>query len=238
MLCATPRPSTIAIPGIDELQFAPTSISVLLSLNVPCAVNCCEVPKAILASEGDTAIEVNVAFVTVTCMAVEADPSVAVIVVCPGVNAVTIPVCHPTVAMLGEEEVQFASVLISCAAPLLILPCMANCTDVFCAICALDDAVVIAICLAEATDSGVVPFTPPTFAVIVACPSPCPVATPDLTVATLVTFDDITLPFVRSCIVPSLNVPVTANDRLAPGAMNELAGVRATESRVAEVTFT
>lgn len=72
---------------------------------------------------GDSVIDVAVAFVTVTCALTETEPSVAVIVDCPGVSPVRIPVCQPTVATLGDEEVQFTTLVRSCAAPELRVPC-------------------------------------------------------------------------------------------------------------------
>lgn len=110
---ASPEPSTIVIVGPDDPQVALSKACVVPSLKLPVAVNCCVLPKARLELAGESVIDVRLALVTVTGIVVEADPSVAVIVDCPGVNPETIPVWKPTVATLGAEEDQFTIVVMS-----------------------------------------------------------------------------------------------------------------------------
>lgn len=139
------------------------------------------------------------------------DPRVAVIVVCPGVKAVTIPVCHPTVATFGAEDVQFTAVVRSCAPVLPTnVPCALSCIDVCCATCALDGAMAIDICCGEATINPVTPWIDPDLTVTIACPIPCPVATPALTVAIVNKFEPQEEAAVMSCLLPSVNVPSAA----------------------------
>lgn len=84
---------------------------VVLSLKVPVAVNCRVLPSGVDGVAGVTAIDANVAAVTVTVNVAETDPLVAVITAVPAFTAVTRPRGDPevvTVATLVLEEVQVA----------------------------------------------------------------------------------------------------------------------------------
>ena len=63
----------------------------LLSLNLPVALNCCVVPDGMLGVPGDTAMLTSVAEVTVNNAEAFTEPAVALIVVCPA----AIPVATP-----------------------------------------------------------------------------------------------------------------------------------------------
>ena len=92
VLVASPLPFTTATAGLEEFHIAPNKLCVLLSLNVPVAISCCVVPRAMLWFAGETAIELRVAPVTVICAVLVTDPSVAVSVEDPALRPDTIPV--------------------------------------------------------------------------------------------------------------------------------------------------
>ena len=75
----------------EELQAADARFSVLPSLNVPVAVNCCLFPAAIVGAAGVTAIETSVAGVTVKVVEPFNGPEVAVIVVVPAATLLARP---------------------------------------------------------------------------------------------------------------------------------------------------
>src|SRR3989338_1162096 len=85
MVVVKPASLIVATDVADELQFTNVvKFFVLLSEYVPVAVNCCEVPLAMLGLEGVTAMDTRVADVTVTDVTVmvvvpEIVPDVAVI---------------------------------------------------------------------------------------------------------------------------------------------------------------
>lgn len=81
---ANPLAPIVATVGADELQFtALVNSCVLLSLNVPVAVNCCVVPFAIAALPGLRASEVRTGGVTVNAAEPLIVPEVAAIVAVP-----------------------------------------------------------------------------------------------------------------------------------------------------------
>jgi hypothetical protein len=91
---------------------------VVLSENVPVAVNCCVVPKAIRCTDGSMAMETRVALVTVNVVVPEMLPVVvAVMAILPGAAEVANP-WEPgallTFATAGSEELQITSVVRSC----------------------------------------------------------------------------------------------------------------------------
>src|ERR1041385_8867178 len=75
----------LATPALEELHSTDALIScVVLSLNVPVAVNCFVVPMAMLGLAGVTAIETRLALVTVSEVEPLTAPEVAVMVAGPG----------------------------------------------------------------------------------------------------------------------------------------------------------
>jgi hypothetical protein len=83
---------------------------VLVSLKVPVAVNCCWLPSGIEGLAGVTAIDVNVALVTVSVSGgLMTDPNVAVMAVVPAVRPLATP-CVPSellmVANPGTDDFQ------------------------------------------------------------------------------------------------------------------------------------
>lgn len=89
------------------------------------------------------------------------------------------------------------------------------------------------ICAGETTSREAVPPIPASFAVMVAAPTPCPVATPDDTVAitavllVVAEVADQLVSVLTSCVEPSLKVPAAENARFPPGATNAVDGFTA-----------
>jgi hypothetical protein len=85
---------------------------------VPVALNCCDVPRGILAVTGLTAMDISTGAVTVKVVAPEIAPEVAVIVVVPWLMVAANPVAF-TLATVGELEVHVAEVVSVCEVPSL-----------------------------------------------------------------------------------------------------------------------
>ena len=99
---ASPMLLTVAALGFEELHNAEAVTSwVLLSLNVPVAVNCFVVPGAVAALTGVTVKEIRAAAVTVRWALPLTDPEVAVTLVVPAPTAAATPVAISTVATPG-----------------------------------------------------------------------------------------------------------------------------------------
>jgi hypothetical protein len=83
-LVANPVLSTVTVDSISELHVAAAVRSTIVpSVNVPRAVNCCVVPRAIDELGAVTAIDTRTAAVTVRVVPPLTEPEVAVIVVVP-----------------------------------------------------------------------------------------------------------------------------------------------------------
>jgi hypothetical protein len=96
----------VAAAGFEEVQTTEAVTScVLLSLNVPVALNCFVVPTAMVEFAGVTAIEIKVAPEIVSDAVPLTDPALAVIVATPVPTLVARPV-ESTVAMDEDEEDQ------------------------------------------------------------------------------------------------------------------------------------
>ncbi len=100
VIVVDPTPTPIASPGLvivalltsDDVQLTCVDKSwVVLSVNVPVAVNCCVVPLAMLGFEGVIEIDTSVAGVTVKVVVPEILPEVAVMVVVPTATDVAFP---------------------------------------------------------------------------------------------------------------------------------------------------
>lgn len=110
---ASPPAVIVATPAVCELQVTdPVRFCVELSENVPVAVNCSEVPFAIERLAAVTAIDINVAGVTVKLVEPTTAPEIACIVLVPAPAAVTNPpaviVATPVLCELQvTEDVRF-----------------------------------------------------------------------------------------------------------------------------------
>ena len=103
---------------------------------------------------------------------------------------------------------------------------------------ALDGLTMIDDRVAAATVKTVEPVTVTKVALTVADPVPTPVATPVLftLTAAIVSEAQVTVEL-RSCVLPSLNVPVAINCCVVPNATEGFAGVTAIDCRIAAVTL-
>jgi hypothetical protein len=118
-LVAVPLELIVAIATSEELHVVCTEIfTTELSLNVPCAVNCCDVPKLIEGFAGIRSMETKVAFVTVSVVVALMPAKAAVTVLVPVLTPVATPWLVDallTVATEGVDEVQVtAEVRSSC----------------------------------------------------------------------------------------------------------------------------
>jgi len=130
---------------------------------------------------GVTAIEVRTAEVTVTVVAPDTPPRVAVIVALPTPIPVTrpwLPGASLTVASVGAEEIQVTNAVRFWVVPSEKSPVAMSCSLVPSAIEELGGVIVIAVSTAAVTVTVVVPDIPASVAVIVALPTPVPVTSP------------------------------------------------------------
>lgn len=194
----------VARVGSEELHSTETVMSwVLLSLNVPVAVNCFVVPMAMLELLGVTAIETRVAAVTVSEAVPLTDPEVAVMVTEP----MPVLVARPdalTDATLAFDDDHVTDVS-CCVLPSLKKPVAMNCWSVPMAIDGVAGVTEIETRLAGTTVRVAVSLNDPTVAVMVAVPCPAVVARPLLSMlATLLSEELQVTPLARSCDEPSL----------------------------------
>src|SRR5579871_4483423 len=200
---------------------------VLLSVNVPVAVNCCVAPLPIDGFAGVTAIDFSVAAVTVNVVDPLIAPDVALIVLVPTPT----PVANPPVVIVAVEVVPDAHVtdpvrfcvLLSLNVPVAVNCCVAPLPiDGFAGVTAIDFSV------AAVTVNVVDPLIAPDVALIVLVPTPTPVANPPVViVAVEVVPEAHVTDAVRFCVLLSLNVPVAVNCCVRPFAIDGFAGVTA-----------
>lgn len=239
---ASPAGVMMATAGLDEAQLTKlVSVCVVPSLKLPTALNACEPPRRIDGLPGLTVIEVSAALLTARLVVPTTPFRYAVSVVLPAEAPLTwprLPALLLTVATLGCEDVQAASVVRFCVVPSPKVPIALQNSDVPCAICgvvqltAIDtrgDAVTVNAAGGE--------VTPPSAAVMLVVPLATPRAAPlEFTVATLVSDDaQVAIP-VRFWVVALLKVPVAAYCTLPAGVMVLLPGVTAIDVSVALLT--
>jgi hypothetical protein len=245
LIVEVPTPAPVARPAAlivavvvvpDDHVTVLVRFCVVPSLNVPVAVNCCVAPLAIDGFAGVTAIDCNVAAVTVSKVEPLIDDDVAVMVEVPTPAALARPAALIVAVVVVPED--HVTVLVRfCVVPSLNVPVAANCCvaplaiDGFAGVTAIDCSV------AAVTVSKVEPLMDDDVAVIVEVPTPAPVTRPAaLIVAVVVVPDDHVTVLVRFCVVPSLNVPVAVNCCVAPLVIDGFAGVTAIDCSVAAVT--
>ena len=236
---------TVATPAVEELQVTDAvRFCVVLSENVPVAVNCCVDPVAREAIRGVTAIESNVAGVTVNRVDPDLFPNVAVSVADPTATGVANPF-EPAALLMAAiddaDEPQVTAVVRFCVEPSEYVPVTVNCRVVPNAMLGLDGIIARETSVACVTVRVVLPEMPPNVAVMVVDPTATGVANPFEPAALLMAAtDDADEPqvtaVVRFCVEPSEYVPVTVNCWVVPNAMLGLDGVIARETSVACVT--
>jgi hypothetical protein len=198
-----PRLFMVAVAGLEEPQRTDSVRScVLLSLKVPVAVNGFVVPTAMLEFAGVTAIDSNVALLTLSEAVPVTEPEIALIVA----NPVPTDVARPealTVAVTGTDDVHVTDGK-SCVLPSSKVPSALNCRVVPTAIETAFGSTSIDIKCAETAVRVVVSLRDPTVAVIVVCPAPAVVASPEpLMLATEAEEELHVTPLPRSCVDPS-----------------------------------
>ena len=198
-----PRLFMVAVTGLEEPQRTDSvRSSVLLSLKVPVAVNCFVVPTAMLEFAGVTAIDTNVALFTFSEAVPVTEPEIALIVADPVPTDVARPEAL-TVAVPGTDDVHVTDVK-SCVLPSSKVPTALNCWSVPKAIETAFGSTSIDIRCAGTTVTVVVSLRDPTVAVIVVCPAPAVVATPEpLILATELEEELHVTPLTRSWVDPS-----------------------------------
>jgi hypothetical protein len=203
-LVATPVLAIVAAAGLEELHTTDPEIScMLVSLNVPVAVNCLVVCAGIVEFAGATVSDTRLAPVTVKVAVPLTDPEAAVIVVVPVCRPAASPV-ESTVATVVDDDDQVAGDS-ACVLPSSKLPIAVNCTFVPTAIDGVAELTEIEIRCAATTVRSAVSLSAPTVAVIVVAPAPTVVAIPAPSmVATEVEEELQVTPLVKSELVPSL----------------------------------
>lgn len=194
----------IATAGLEELQSTDAVMScVLLSLNVPVAVNCFVVPMAMPELLGVTAMETRVAVVTVSEAVPLTDPEDAVIVTVPD------PVLVARPAALMEATLRFDDDHVTegscCVLPSLKLPVAINSWFVPSAIEGFAGVTEMETRLAGTTVSVAVSLKAPAVAVMVTVPCPAVVASPLPSMLAIPLSEEVQVtPLVRSCDEPSV----------------------------------
>jgi hypothetical protein len=234
---ARPVVLIVAVVVVPEVHVTlDVRFCVVPSLNVPVAVNCCVAPLAIDGLAGVTAIDCNVAAVTVSNVEPEIDDDVAVIVEVPTPAPVARPVAL-IVAVVVVPELHVTVLVRFCVVPSLKVPVAVNCCVAPLAIDGLAGVTAIDCSVAAFTVSKVEPLIDDDVAVIVEVPTPAPLASPDALIVAVVVVPELHVTvLVRFCVVPSLNVPVAVNCCVAPLAIAGFAGVTAIDCSVAAVT--
>jgi hypothetical protein len=176
---ARPAALIVAVAVVPELHVTvPVKFCVEPSLNVPVAVNCCVAPLVIEGFAGVTAIDCNVAAVTVRTVEPLIAPDVALIVEVPTPAPLATPAAL-IVAVVVVPELHVTLDVRFWVVPSLKVPVAVNCCvaplviEGFAGVTAIDCNV------AAVTVSEVEPLIAPDVALIVEFPTPAPVATPD-----------------------------------------------------------
>lgn len=170
----------VAVLGADELQLtAAVRSCVVPSLYVPVAVNASPVPFGMLGLVGVTAIEVNVAAVTLSPVAADTPPTDAPIVVVPTPDPVAKPFdpCALLIeAVAGTDEVHATSFVKFCVLLSLYVPVAVNCSLVPSAMLGFGGVIASDTKVAADTVSEVEPDTLPSTAPSVVVPMASAVA--------------------------------------------------------------
>jgi hypothetical protein len=187
---ARPAALIVAVVVVPELHVTVlVRFCVVPSLKVPVAVNCCVAPLAIDGFAGVTAIDCNVAAVTVSKVEPLIDDDVAVMVEVPTPT----PVARPAaliVAVVVVPELHVTVVVRFCVVPSLNVPVAVNCCVAPLAIEGFAGVTVIDCNVAAVTVRVVEPLIAPDVALIVEVPTPAPVARPAAPMVAVVVVPD------------------------------------------------
>ena len=204
-------------------------------------MNCCVAPSGVETTGGLIAIETNAAAVTVKPVEPVTVPEAAVTLAVPVPMLVARPVLF-TVTVASVSDAQVAVALRSCVLPSLKVPVATNCCVVPKAIEGFAGLTAIDSRTAAVTLMVVLPLTDPELAVICADPVPNVEASPLVFVVLLIVAMAGALELhctvlVKSCVLPSVKVPVALNCCVMPKATPGIAGVIAKETKAGGVTF-
>jgi hypothetical protein len=178
---------------------------------VPVAVNGCVAPIDTDAEPGDTAIETKAAAETVRLVEPAIEPEVALMIVVPILPLVAFPVA-PMMATLVVAEAHVAVLVKSWVLPSEKVPVAVNCWLVPSAMEGLLGVTVIELRTAAVTVKLSVPVTEPYWAEMVTVPCPRALPKPVLLTVAVVGLEELQVAeLVKSCVVPSVNVPVAVN---------------------------
>ena len=198
------------------------------------------VPMAMLAASGVITIETSSAGVMVRAVEPETVPELALIVATPVPALVAMPALL-IAAVTGVSEAQVTMAVMSLLVPSVNQPVAVNACEVPKAIEGLAGAVAIETKAAAVTVSVVVPLIVPDVAVIAAAPVATLVARPcvprSLLMLAVAGVSEVQpTVWVRSCVLPSVKVPVAVNCWVTPSGMTGMAGVSAIDTNTAGVT--
>jgi hypothetical protein len=140
--------------------------------------------------------------------------------------------------MLESAVVQVAVFVSTRVLPSLYVPVATRGSVVPMANDALAGVTAIETSTASPTLSVAEPLIEPDVAVMIALPTPCPLANPPLAMLATVEDEFQVTELVRSCALPSLYVPVAANCWLVPLAIEALPGLTDNDTRTGAVTAT
>jgi hypothetical protein len=235
----------VATASVEELQIADCVMSrVDPPLYVAVAANCSPYPRLIEIDAGAMAIEIKLACPTVIVVDAEMEFEVAetVAVPCPElVASPLLPTALLMIATAASEELHVTVDVRSCVLPSVYVPVAVNCCVVPRAIVGICGLIAIDTSTAGFTTNVALELIEPELIPIVVVPVPSVLASPAvplvlLIVATVATVELQWPLCVRSCVVPSVNVPVAVNCCVAPSAIAAVGGLIAIDTSVAVVT--
>jgi hypothetical protein len=145
------------------------------------------------------------------------------------------------IAVGAADELQATTEVTSCVLPSVNVPVAVNCCVV--------PRTTVGVCGFIASETSVTGFTTsvadprtePELTLIVVVPALSVLASPAVTVVSLMVATEAAVElqypdWVRLCVVPSENVPVAVNGCVVPGAIAAVGGLMAIETSVADVT--
>ena len=192
------------------------------------------------------AMVTRAAGVTVNEADAATEPELMPIDVVPAAIVVAKP-CEPTellmVATLAAVELQWPACVRSCVEPSVYAPVAVNCCGTPAGTLADGGLIAIETNCAAVTVSGVEPVidppvVDPEVALMLAAPTVTLTASPLFTVAADGLSDNHVAEAVKSCVLPSVKVPVAVNCWVVPSAIESACGVTAIDTSAAVVTVT
>ncbi len=212
---------------------------VLPSVNVPMADNCSLVVSAIVSVAGTIANDARSAAFTLTGVLPLTEPDAAVIVTLPRLSAVTRPLTVMD-ATLDFDELHVTVPVMFCVEPSENVPVAVNCCKVPSGRDAFTGVTAMELRVAFVTVKIAPAETLPAVAVIVDVPEARPFASPIAPLTLMLATDGLDevhwTDDVRFCVLLSVNVPVTPNCVVVPGAMETVRGATASDTSAGAVT--